>query len=237
MDTKVFLVEDHEVLRQGIADRVAAEPDLHVVGGAATIAEALAGLTDLDEREARGESPPDSPTVVVIDLRLPDGSGVELCREVRSRQPRRHCVFLTSFDADDALFSAVMAGADGYVLKQMVGFELGSAIRTAGAGEPLLDGKVVELARARIQRQRERRDEPARLTGREPEGLDLIVAGMTNREIAERLRMSEDVVRDAVSSLLEKLSWRDLRPPRRAGSAPRLARTPDAYPRGASPAL
>lgn len=232
MGTKVFLVEDHEVLRQGIADRVAAEPDLEVVGGAATIAEALSRLDALDEQADRDRTPAGSPAVVVIDLRLPDGSGVELCREVRSRRPQRHCIFLTSFDADDALFSTVMAGADGYVLKQMVGFELGSAIRAAGAGEPLLDSKLVTMARARIQRQRERNATPARLTGQEPQILDLIVANLTNREIADRLQVSEDVVRGAVSALLDKLSWRDFRPPRRA---PSLTRASDAYPRGASP--
>lgn len=214
MRTKVFLVEDHEVLRQGIADRVDTEPDLQVVGSAATIAEAL------------DKVPGSAPAVVVIDLRLPDGSGVELCRELRSRQPELRCIFLTSFDADDALFGAIMGGAEGYVLKQMAGFELGSAIRAVGGGGSLLNDKLVGLALARLRRQRERTEAPARLTGWEPQVLDLIVDGYTNREIAGRLQLSDEAVRAAVSALLDKLSWRGgVRPPGRVGT-PRPARAP-----------
>ncbi|MGH3750059.1 MAG: response regulator, partial [Micromonosporaceae bacterium] len=144
MRTTVFLVEDHEVLRQGLTDRVDAEPDLQVVGGAGTVADTLAAV------DAMSDEPGGGPAVVVIDLRLPDGNGVELCRELRSRRPDLRCVFLTSYDADDALFSAIMGGADGYVLKQMVGFDLGKAIRTVSAGRSLLDGKVVESVLAGV---------------------------------------------------------------------------------------
>ncbi|MGH3657399.1 MAG: response regulator, partial [Micromonosporaceae bacterium] len=194
------------------------EPDLQVVGGAGTIADALAMA------DAMSDEPGGGPAVAVIDLRLPDGSGVELCRELRSRRPGLHCVFLTSYDADDALFSAIMGGADGYVLKQMVGFELVNVIRKAGAGQRLLDGEVVASALAGIQRQRERTEPAARLTPPEPQVLDLIVSGQTNREIATRLELPEEAVRGAVSSLLEKLSWRNARPLGRAGEPP--ARTP-----------
>lgn len=214
MRTTVFLVEDHEVVRQVLADRVDAEPDLQVVGGAGTIADALGAV------DAMGDEPGRGPTVAVIDLRLPDGSGVELCRELRSRRPDLRCVFLTSYDADDALFSTIMGGAHGYVLKQAVGFELSSAIRTAGAGQPLLDDKVVASALAQIQRQRERTEPAARLTPPEPEVLDLIVAGRTNHEIATQLELPADAVRGAVSSLLDKLSWRSARPLSHAGEPP-----------------
>lgn len=219
MHTTVFLVEDHELVRQVLADRVDAEPDLQVVGSAGSIADALATL------DGMGDQPGDGPAVAVIDLRLPDGSGVELCRELRSRRPDLRCLFLTSYDADDALFSAIMGGADGYVLKQTVGFELGNTIRMTAAGQRLLDSKVVASALEGIQRQRERTEPAARLTPPEPDVLDLIVAGQTNREIAAQLELTGEAVRDAVRSLLDKLSWRSARPPSRAETP---ARTPGA---------
>lgn len=196
MDTKVFLVDDHEVVRLGIADLVDNERDLRVVGGASTVAEALDKLPAMDA------------DVVVIDVRLPDGNGVELCRELRSRKPELRCLILTSFDDDEALFDAIMAGASGFVLKQVVGSDLVASIRAVGAGQSLLDGGMVSLLLERLRRQQEQADPLAKLTEQERQILDLVAEGLTNREIAAHLHLSEKTVKNYVSFLLGKLSMR-----------------------------
>jgi DNA-binding NarL/FixJ family response regulator len=196
METRVFLIDDHEVVRLGIADLVDNEPDLRVVGGASTVAEALekVQVTDAD--------------VAVIDVRLPDGNGVELCRDLRSQVPELRCLILTSFDDDEALFDAVMAGAAGFVLKQVVGSELVASIRAVGAGESLLNRGTVTMLLNRLRRQQERADPLAKLTEQERQILEMIAEGLTNREIAARLHLSEKTVKNYVSFLLSKLSVR-----------------------------
>jgi two-component system response regulator DevR len=196
MDTKVFLVDDHEVVRLGIADLVDAEHDLRVVGGASTVAEALDAVPSSDAE------------VVVLDVRLPDGNGVELCRELRSQRPELRCLILTSFDDDEALFDAIMAGASGFVLKQVVGSDLIASIRAVGAGKSLLDNGTVALLLDRLRRHQDHADPLAKLTEQERQILDLIAEGLTNREIAARLHLSEKTVKNYVSFLLGKLSVR-----------------------------
>ncbi|GDY28735.1 response regulator [Gandjariella thermophila] len=196
MATRVFLIDDHEVVRLGITDLVDTEPDLRVVGGASTVAEAL------------DKVPTAEADVAVIDVRLPDGNGVELCRDLRSQIPDLRCLILTSFDDDEALFDAIMAGASGFVLKQVVGSELVASIRAVGAGESLLDRGMVSLLLNRLRRQQERADPLGRLSEQERQILELITEGMTNREIATRLHLSEKTVKNYVSFLLSKLSMR-----------------------------
>jgi two-component system, NarL family, response regulator DevR len=196
METRVFLIDDHEVVRLGITDLVDTEPDLRVVGGASTVAEALdkVPVTDAD--------------VAVIDVRLPDGNGVELCRDLRSQVPDLRCLILTSYDDDEALFDAIMAGAAGFVLKQVVGSDLVASIRAVGAGKSLLDRGMVTLLLERLRRQQAQADPLAKLSDQERQILELITEGLTNREIATRLHLSEKTVKNYVSFLLSKLSMR-----------------------------
>jgi DNA-binding NarL/FixJ family response regulator len=146
--------------------------------------------------------------VVVLDVRLPDGNGVELCRELRSQRPELRCLILTSFDDDEALFDAIMAGASGFVLKQVVGSDLVASIRAVGAGRSLLDNGTVALLLDRLRRHQDQADPLAKLTEQERQILDLIADGLTNREIAARLHLSEKTVKNYVSFLLGKLSVR-----------------------------
>jgi two-component system response regulator DevR len=196
---RVFLVDDHEVVRRGIHDLIEGEEDLEVVGEAATVEEALSVLPTCD------------PDVAVLDVRLPDGTGVELCRELKSRSPRLAALMLTSFDDDEALFSAVMAGAAGHVLKQIRGTDLVDAIRRVGAGESLLDPGLTRMAFERLK-EPALPDHPAplavALTPQERKILDLIAAGQTNREIAQQLSLAEKTVKNYVSNLLHKLGMR-----------------------------
>jgi two-component system, NarL family, response regulator DevR len=192
--TTVFLVDDHEVVRRGIAQLVDAEPDLRVVGGAATVAEALAKISTV------------RPDVVVLDVRLPDGNGVELCRELRSRRPELRCLMLTSFDDDDAMFYALMAGAAGFVLKQVLGSDLVAALRAVGSGWSSLTSDMVSRLLRRAGRQQEQLDPLYKLSERERTVLGLIVEGLTNWEIAMRMDLAETTVKNCVSRLLDKLS-------------------------------
>ncbi|TVL92630.1 response regulator transcription factor [Streptomyces sp. SAJ15] len=191
----VFLLDDHEVVRRGVHELLAVEPDIEVVGEAGTAADALARI------------PAAHPDVAVLDVRLPDGSGVEVCREVRSRDDSIKCLMLTSFADDEALFDAIMAGASGYVLKAIRGSELLSAVRDVAAGKSLLD----PVATARVlERLRDgtgpKGDERlAALTEQERRILDLIGEGLTNRAIGERLHLAEKTIKNYVSSLLSKL--------------------------------
>ncbi|MFI9386835.1 response regulator [Kutzneria sp. NPDC052558] len=193
MPTRVFLVDDHEIVRRGIADLLDDEPDLLVCGEAASAAEALARI------------PATRPDVAVLDVRLPDGNGVELCRELRARTPELHCLMLTSFSDDEALLDAIMAGAAGFVLKQVLGHDLLAAIRTVAGGQSLLDGRTTAALMNRLRRQRDDADPLRELSDQERTVLELIGDGLTNRQIAERMFLAEKTVKNYVSHLLAKL--------------------------------
>ena len=193
---RVFLLDDHEVVRRGVKDLLETEPDITVVGEASTAREALARVPAL------------RPDVAVLDVRLPDGDGVTVCREIRSALPELGCLMLTSFADDDALFDAIMAGASGYVLKQVRGNDLVHAVRTIAAGGSLLDPKATAqvMARLRAGTEKATRDDPlAGLTEQERRILHLIGEGLTNRQIGERLFLAEKTIKNYVSSLLAKL--------------------------------
>jgi DNA-binding NarL/FixJ family response regulator len=194
---RVFLVDDHEVVRRGVHDLLDAETDIDVVGEAGTADHAL----------ARG--PALRPDVAVLDVRLPDGDGITVCRELRSAMPGLACLMLTSFDDDDALLDAIMAGAAGYVLKQIKGSDLVSAVRTVASGQSMLDPATTARLMSSL-----RQDDPAvdqsehalsGLSPREREILQLIGEGLTNRQIGKRLYLSEKTVKNNVSRLLGKL--------------------------------
>jgi DNA-binding NarL/FixJ family response regulator len=190
---KVFLVDDHEMVRRGVADLLDEEPDLTVVGQASSVAEALARV------------PATMPDLVVLDMRLPDGNGVELCRELRSMLPALNCLMLTSYTDEDAMLEAILAGAGGYVIKDIKGSALLSAVRTVGSGRSMLDNRA---AAALISRLRANAAEPgplAGLSGQERVLLDLIGEGLTNRQIAERMFLAEKTVKNYVSRVLAKL--------------------------------
>ena len=191
MAIRVFLLDDHEVVRRGLRELLEAEGDLLVVGEAATA------------EEAYGRIPATTPDVAVLDVRLPDGDGVEVCREVRSRHPEIRCLMLTSFADDEALFSAIMAGASGYVLKQVRGTDLVDAVRRVGAGESLLDPTVTARVLERLRHPEE--DELRMLTEQERRILDHIAEGLTNRQIGERMYLAEKTVKNYVSNVLAKL--------------------------------
>ena len=190
---RVFLLDDHEVVRRGVADLLDAEPDLEVVGEASTAAEALARV------------PAVRPDVAVLDVRLPDGDGVSVCRELRSRQPELRCLMLTSFADDDALFDAIMAGASGYVLKQIRGTDLVGAVRTVSSGQSLLDPRSTAQVLDRMRAAAEKKGPVSMLSEQERTVLALIGEGLTNREIGERMFLAEKTVKNYVSHLLAKL--------------------------------
>jgi len=189
----IFLLDDHEVVRQGIAELLRAVPDFDVVGEAGDVAHALPRV--LATR----------PDVAVLDARLPDGSGIEVCRDIRSALPMTRCLILTSYDDDDALISAVLAGASGYVLKEVRTAGLVDAIRSVAAGQSLISPAVVEQLRARLDRDAPAERRLSTLTDREREVLGLIADGLTNRQIGERLFLAEKTVKNYVSRLLAKL--------------------------------
>ncbi|GAA4882752.1 response regulator [Kitasatospora sp. NPDC048365] len=191
---RVFLLDDHEVVRRGVHDLLNDEPGLTVVGEAGSVAQALARIPAL------------RPDVAILDMRLPDGDGVTVCRELRSQMPGLACLILTSFDDEDALLDAIMAGAAGYVLKQITGTDLISAVRTVASGQSMLDPGATTRLMARL-----RGDAAApaaalpELTEREREVLALVGEGLTNRQIGERLYLAEKTVKNHVSRLLAKL--------------------------------
>ncbi|MEU0656671.1 response regulator [Streptomyces albogriseolus] len=194
---KVFLLDDHEVVRRGVHDLLNDEPDITVVGEAATVEQALIRVPAL------------RPDVAVLDVRLPDGDGVTVCRELRSRMPDLACLMLTSFDDEEALLDSIMAGAAGYVLKQIQGSDLVTAVRTVARGQSLLDASATAKLMARL---RSAGEQPAEepdvlpgLTDREREILDLIGEGLTNRQIGQRLYLAEKTVKNHISRLLSKL--------------------------------
>jgi DNA-binding NarL/FixJ family response regulator len=190
---KVFLTDDHEIVRRGVRDLLEAEPDITVVGEAGTAESTLARIPAL------------RPDVAVLDVRLPDGNGVAVCREIRSAMPQVACLMLTSFGDDDALFDAIMAGAAGYVLKQIRGTDLVGAVRTVAAGRSLLDPEAASRVMRRMRDQAERADPLAGLTGQERKILELIGEGLTNRQIGERMYLAEKTVKNYVSALFAKL--------------------------------
>ncbi|MER5480297.1 response regulator transcription factor [Streptomyces sp. NPDC002734] len=195
---RIFLLDDHEVVRRGVRDLLDDEPDLSVVGEAGTVEQALIRVPAL------------RPDVAVLDVRLPDGDGVTVCRELRSRMPELACLMLTSFDDEEALLDSIMAGASGYVLKQIQGSDLLSAVRAVARGQSLLDPSATARLMARLRsgpekKEEEQQDELAGLTEREREILALIGDGLTNRQIGQRLYLAEKTVKNHISRLLAKL--------------------------------
>jgi two-component system response regulator DevR len=189
----VFLLDDHEIVRRGIADLISREADIEVAGEAGTAAEALARI------------PAVRPDVALLDAQLPDGSGIDVCRDIRSSVPETKCIILTSYDDDDAIFAAVMAGAAGYLLKEVRGLSLVDAIRQVAAGKSLLDPSVTGRLLARLREGKPEDQRLASLTEREREVLGLIADGMTNKQIGEALFLAEKTVKNYVSGLLAKL--------------------------------
>jgi DNA-binding NarL/FixJ family response regulator len=189
----VFLLDDHEVVRTGLRALLEACEDIEVVGEADTVAEALVQI------------PATQPNVAILDVRLPDGSGVEVCREVRSASPEIACVMLTSYADDEALIASIMAGAAGYVLKQVGSLDLLDTIRRAGAGESLLDPALTDRVLERLREGPKTDPRLASLTPQERKILDLIAEGYTNRQIAENMFLAEKTVKNYVSNLLAKL--------------------------------
>jgi DNA-binding NarL/FixJ family response regulator len=190
---RVFLLDDHEVVRRGVRDLLEADGDIEVVGEASTAAEALARV------------PAVRPDVAVLDVRLPDGDGVTVCRELRSKLPELPCLMLTSFADDEALFDAIMAGAAGYVLKQVRGVDLLGAVRTVAGGGSLLDPGTTARVMARLRELAATSDPLQGLTEQERKVLELIGEGLTNRQIGERMFLAEKTVKNYVSNLLSKL--------------------------------
>ncbi|OII19242.1 response regulator [Curtobacterium sp. MCBA15_013] len=191
MTTRVFLVDDHEIVRRGVADLIDAEPDLEVVGEAGTV------------RDTVGRVAATLPDVVVLDVRLPDGSGIDACRSVRSAFPDIACLMLTAYDDDRAMQAAILAGAAGYVVKDIRGQTLLEDIRRVAAGRRLLPAATVPATVERLTK--DVRDDVPELTMRERQVLELIAGGLTNRQIGDRLGLAEKTVKNYVSGLLAKL--------------------------------
>ena len=190
---RVFLLDDHEVVRHGLRDMLEREGDIEVVGESGLAVEATHRIPAL------------RPDVAVLDARLPDGSGIDVCRDVRSVDPSIQALILTSFEDDAALFAAIMAGAAGYILKQIRGTDLVDAVRRVAAGQSLLDPAVTQRVLERIRRGPDQPDELRSLTEQERRILALVAEGLTNREIAARMFLAEKTVKNYVSSLLAKL--------------------------------
>jgi two-component system, NarL family, response regulator DevR len=190
---RVFLMDDHEIVRRGLRELLETEDDIEVVGEAGSAEEALSRI------------PPTRPDVAVLDVRIPDGNGVEVCREVRSRHPEVRCLILTSFSDDEALFQAIMAGASGYLLKQIKGSDLVDSVRRVAAGQSLLDPAVTARVLERLRKGTETDEQLAQLTDQERKILDHIAEGLTNRQIAERVYLAEKTVKNYVSNVLTKL--------------------------------
>jgi two-component system, NarL family, response regulator DevR len=190
---QVFLVDDHEVVRRGVADVLSGDPGITVVGEAQNAAEAMSRVPAL------------RPDVVVLDVRLPDGDGVTVCRDLRAQLPDLGVVMLTSYSDDEALFQAILAGASGYLLKQILGQDLVTAVRTVAAGGSLLDPAATSAVLARMRQATEPAGPLAGLSEQERTVLDLIGQGLTNRQIGERMFLAEKTVKNYVSHVLAKL--------------------------------
>ena len=190
---RVFLLDDHEIVRRGVRDLLDAEPDLVVVGEASSEEEALRRVPALD------------PDVAVLDVRLESGDGISACREIRSRHPRTRCLMLTSFADDEALFHAIMAGAAGYALKQIRSNDLVDAIRRIASGQDLIDPAMTAKVLDRLRKGPEQDHVIARLSGQERAVLELIAEGLTNRQIAARMYLAEKTVKNYVTAILAKM--------------------------------
>ena len=193
MTIRVFLLDDHEIVRRGVRELLEAEDDFEVVGEASTA------------DEARRRIPATNPDVAVLDVRLPDGSGVEVCRDVRSARPDLACIMLTSYSDDEALFEAIMAGASGYVLKLVSGSNLVDAVRRVGAGQSLLDPTITARVLQRLRNGPEEDERLRGITDQERRILALLADGLTNRQIAEAMFLAEKTVKNYVSNLLSKM--------------------------------
>jgi two-component system, NarL family, response regulator DevR len=196
MDTdpiRVFLLDDHEIVRRGLHDLLDAEGDIEIVGESGSAREATARIPAL------------RPHVAVLDARLPDGSGIDVCRDVRSTDPSINALILTSYDDDEALFAAIMAGAAGYVLKQIGAGDLVDTVRRVAAGQSLIDPQLMARVLDRVRKGPAEHEELAGLTDQERKILALVAEGMTNRQIGERLYLAEKTVKNYVSSILSKL--------------------------------
>jgi DNA-binding NarL/FixJ family response regulator len=189
----VFLVDDHEVVRRGLIDLLSADPDLDVIGEAGTVSRAMAQIPVL------------RPDVAVLDVQLPDGNGIELCRDLLCELPDLRCLMLTSFTSDEAMLKAILAGASGYVVKDIKGMELAKAIKEVGAGRSLLDNRAAAALMSKLRRTAENADPRSGLTDQERVLLDLLGEGLTNKQIADRMFLAEKTVKNYVSRLLAKL--------------------------------
>ena len=190
---KVFLVDDHEVVRRGLIDLLGADPELDVVGEAGSVSEAM------------GRIPALRPDVAVLDVRLPDGNGIELCRDLLSTMPELRCLMLTSYTSDEAMLDAILAGASGYVVKDIKGMELARAVKEVGAGRSLLDNRAAAALMAKLRGAVEKPDPLSGLTDQERTLLGLLSEGLTNKQIADRMFLAEKTVKNYVSRLLAKL--------------------------------
>ncbi|GAB3231576.1 hypoxia response regulator transcription factor DosR/DevR [Mycolicibacterium hippocampi] len=190
---RVFLVDDHEVVRRGLVDLLSADDDLEVIGEAGSVSQALARIPAL------------APDVAVLDVRLPDGNGIELCRDLLSLLPDLRCLMLTSFTSDEAMLDAILAGASGYVIKDIKGMELAAAIKEVGAGRSLLDNRAAAALMAKLRHDADHSDPLSGLSDQERVLLDLLGEGLTNKQIAARMFLAEKTVKNYVSRLLAKL--------------------------------
>lgn len=190
---KVFLVDDHEIVRRGLIELLGADEELEVVGEAGSVAQALARIPAL------------KPDVAVLDVRLPDGNGIELCRDLLSQFPDLRCLMLTSYTSDEAMVDAILAGASGYVVKDIKGMELASAIKEVAAGRSLLDNRAAAALMAKLRGLAEHPDPLAELSEQEHILLELLGEGLTNKQIAARMFLAEKTVKNYVSRLLAKL--------------------------------
>jgi two-component system, NarL family, response regulator DevR len=190
---RVFLLDDHDIVRRGLTHMFENESDIEVVGEAGTADEGLSRI------------PPTRPDVALLDVRLPDGDGVQVCREIRSRHPEIQCLMLTSFSDDEALFDAIMAGASGFLLKQVKSEEIVQAVRFVASGQSLLDPAVTGRVLERLRKGPEEDERLAKLSPQERNILELIADGLTNRQIAAEIHLAEKTVKNYVSNLLTKL--------------------------------
>lgn len=181
------------VVRRGLVDLLGADPELDVVGEAGSVAEAMARV------------PAARPDVAVLDVRLPDGNGIELCRDLLSRMPDLRCLILTSYTSDEAMLDAILAGASGYVVKDIKGMELARAVKDVGAGRSLLDNRAAAALMAKLRGAAEKQDPLSGLTDQERTLLGLLSEGLTNKQIADRMFLAEKTVKNYVSRLLAKL--------------------------------
>ena len=190
---RIFLVDDHEVVRRGLIDLLGSDPELEVVGEAGTVAEAMVRI------------PAVAPDVAVLDVRLPDGNGIELCRDLLSDLPDLRCLMLTSYTSDEAMLDAILAGASGFVVKDIKGMALAQAIKDVGAGKSLLDNRAAAALMAKLRGAAERTDPLSGLSDQERRLLGLLGEGLTNKQIAARMFLAEKTVKNYVSRLLAKL--------------------------------